>query len=376
MDNKICVYAICKNEMKFIDKWLDSMSEADYIVVLDTGSTDGSYEKLKCDSRVTRCEQVTIDPFRFDIARNESLKLVPEDANILFCTDLDELLQPGWSELIKNNWTEQTLRARYTYVWDHTETGENGTVFWYDKLHTRDYKWYFPVHEVLGHINDFNYRPEDEENKTLNLENNLILHHYQDNNKSRSNYLNLLELRCQENSEDPYSHYLLSREYALNEEYDKALEGFEHLLELPDIVNFPLVKHATLGHMGDTYRILNQTSEAILCYNLQIQYDNSYREPYICLAEIYCIMGLYEIAIGYVREALSDKVYRHSDWSERSETWNEKPYDVISVAYTGVKNYDKALKNVIQALQYAPLNKRIQNNYLGIIKQIKTDNLN
>ena len=49
MKNKICVYAICKNEMKFIDKWIESMSEADYIVVLDTGSTDGTFEKLQND---------------------------------------------------------------------------------------------------------------------------------------------------------------------------------------------------------------------------------------------------------------------------------------------------------------------------------------
>ena len=46
MKNKICVYAICKDEMKFIDKWIESMSEADYIVVLDTGSTDGTFEKM------------------------------------------------------------------------------------------------------------------------------------------------------------------------------------------------------------------------------------------------------------------------------------------------------------------------------------------
>ena len=36
----ICVYAICKNEAKFVDRWMDSMSEADHIVVLDTGSVD------------------------------------------------------------------------------------------------------------------------------------------------------------------------------------------------------------------------------------------------------------------------------------------------------------------------------------------------
>ena len=51
--NKICVYAICKNESQFVEQWLDSMSEADYIVVLDTGSTDDTFQKLKEDSRVT-----------------------------------------------------------------------------------------------------------------------------------------------------------------------------------------------------------------------------------------------------------------------------------------------------------------------------------
>jgi glycosyltransferase involved in cell wall biosynthesis len=44
--NKICIYAICKNEEKFIDRWFNSIKNADYICVLDTGSTDGTYEKL------------------------------------------------------------------------------------------------------------------------------------------------------------------------------------------------------------------------------------------------------------------------------------------------------------------------------------------
>ena len=39
---KVVVYAICKNEAQFVDRWMDSMGEADQVVVLDTGSTDGS----------------------------------------------------------------------------------------------------------------------------------------------------------------------------------------------------------------------------------------------------------------------------------------------------------------------------------------------
>jgi hypothetical protein len=42
----LTVYGICKNELKNVDKWLDSFGEADYICLLDTGSTDGTWEKL------------------------------------------------------------------------------------------------------------------------------------------------------------------------------------------------------------------------------------------------------------------------------------------------------------------------------------------
>ena len=44
---KIVVYAICKNEESFVDRWMDSMAEADQVVVLDTGSTDGTVDALR-----------------------------------------------------------------------------------------------------------------------------------------------------------------------------------------------------------------------------------------------------------------------------------------------------------------------------------------
>lgn len=117
MSNKICVYAICKNELKFINKWLENMSEADYIVVLDTGSTDGTYEALQKDPRITRVEQKIYDQFRFDVARNDSMELIPEDADILVCTDFDELFDPGWASILRENWVPgQHNRAHYQYI--------------------------------------------------------------------------------------------------------------------------------------------------------------------------------------------------------------------------------------------------------------------
>jgi len=43
----LSVYAICKNEKDNIKKWLECFSKADYVCILDTGSTDGSWELLQ-----------------------------------------------------------------------------------------------------------------------------------------------------------------------------------------------------------------------------------------------------------------------------------------------------------------------------------------
>ena len=77
---KIVVYAICKNEAGHAERWMASMAEADGVYVLDTGSTDGTAERLRALGAVVVEERV--EPWRFDTARNRSLELVPEDADI------------------------------------------------------------------------------------------------------------------------------------------------------------------------------------------------------------------------------------------------------------------------------------------------------
>ena len=87
---KISVYAISKNEEKFVKRWVDSMKEADDIYVLDTGSTDNTVKLLK--ELGVNVKQEIINPWRFDVARNKSLEMVPKNTDICVCTDLDEVL--------------------------------------------------------------------------------------------------------------------------------------------------------------------------------------------------------------------------------------------------------------------------------------------
>ena len=208
---KICVYAICKNEIKFVEQWLNNMSEADYIVVLDTGSTDGTYKKLKEDPRVTRVEKEIIKPWRFDVARNKSMELIPDDADICVCTDFDELFNPGWAEAIRANWNPNVDRMFYTYAWSHNSIGEPTDVFKYDKIHTKkNFHWIYPVHEVL----DFELKKERNQ-FAVELGNLVYLHHYPDMSKERKYYFDLLELSCKENPTDCHVQMLYAREWLL-----------------------------------------------------------------------------------------------------------------------------------------------------------------
>lgn len=371
MENKICVYAICKNEINFVHKWIDSMSEADYIVVLDTGSTDGTYEILKEDPRITRVEQRIINPWRFDVARNESLKLVPEDANILFCTDFDELLEPGWGDLIRQSWTEDTWRGKYKYVWSHTDVGNDGVTFVYDKMHRPGYYWRFAVHEILALTDDIQGTITSEDGHVINYGDAIVLHHYPIDIENR-NYLPLLQLRLEENPQEVYSYYLLGREYMMLgfDYFDEAMNLFTQCLSLPDIDTYEVVKFVVLGFMGAISIDRKQHPEAIYYFNKQLEIDVNHREPYVWLGEVYNRLGHYAIAIYYINLALNI-VDRHYDWSEQAVVWNEKPYDVLSVAYYNLGDKQKALENVLMALQLSPNDKRLQDSYLAVLKEVK-----
>ena len=70
---RVCVYAICKNEAKFARRWMASMSEADDIVVLDTGSTDGTPELLRTvldTAADTQHCKVILDPVNLFCAKD------------------------------------------------------------------------------------------------------------------------------------------------------------------------------------------------------------------------------------------------------------------------------------------------------------------
>ena len=380
MENKICVYAICKDEKKFIDRWLDSMKEADYIVVLDTGSTDGTYEDIKIKSKSNTYNtkiivyQNVISPWRFDVARNESLDIAYKltDANIFMCTDLDEILEPGWANVLKEKWIEgKHERCRYKYTWSHTENGSEGRSFFYDKIHSRNWKWTYPVHEFLARENDPGYKTSE----TLNLFNDIHLHHYPDKNKSRSSYLPLLRLRLEENPDDLTTMMYLGHELYYRGEYEESITVLERALT--KIPGNGIDKASCYLFMGDCYKELEKNTpnklnghykyEKILMYMKAIGSDSTYIEPYLALGHHYYDNGDYDNCITIVNKGIKNGI-RHFSWLERDLSWSYDPWDLLSLAYFYKGDKITSLGYAVKAYSYDQNNKRLFDNINLILK--------
>lgn len=365
--NKVAVYAITKNEMKFVDKWYTSMSEADYIVVLDTGSTDGTYEHFqelaKADNRIIIAQQ-EFKPWRFDLPRNIAMSLVPEDANILLSTDLDEILEPGWYEDLTSHWIEGThTRATYQYAWSHNQSGAPGRVFWYNKVHDWTWIWRFPVHELLYKLQTGSETYQHEHNVTLNK---MYLHHYPDPTKSRGNYLPLLEQRAAEDVTDCYGLIYLSHEYCYRGYYQKSIETLNKALATIDFNSDRTLEASCYLFMGDDYKYLKDIDNAIHAYQKAIDIEPVYREPYLNLAEIYIGQHKYTEAIKIIKQAFISSVRQYS-WLERDISWTYQPYDLLCLAYYYSGDKLKSLACAYKAAELEPADPRLKANIKSVL---------
>lgn len=346
---RVYVYAICKNESQFVSRYMASMREADAVYVLDTGSTDDTVEKLKNEGAVV--QQEIISPWRFDTARNRSLQMVPEGADICVCTDLDEVFLPGWRQKIEEAWARGAEQLRYKYVWRFTPDDKEDVVFFADKIHARrGFCWTHPVHEVLTH----------EGTPRKILAEGVQLNHYPDLQKSRAQYLPLLELSVQEDPLDDRNRHYLGREYLFTGQYDKCIQTLKHHLTMPT-ATWRDERSASLryiacayGEMGNRYQqeryLLRAAAEA-----------PHLREGWLDLAR-FSYQEMNWPAVMYFCERALSICDRPRTYITEGASFGALPYDLLSVAafHLGIK--EKALDAVNAAIDLEPDNERLLKN--------------
>lgn len=352
-DVKICCYAIAANEPEaFIDRWLESMSGADYIVVLVTKEGDSNYNYFKQKQRLYSQLQVyehTITPWRFDVARNESMNYIPLDSDVIVCTDIDEILiEDFWDDLRKCVFDHPNFeRIYYRYAWSHDNEGNPNWVFWYDKItQPIGWEWKFPVHESL-------HKTVDKYEGQYYLDSNKIyLHHYPDNTKSRSSYLRLLELRAQEYPEDLYGLFYLTREYSFAGKYSDAIATGLFLynkLKEQDVIDDMRMLPSLCCQLGQYYNILKRPDKAETYYKESISLDPSFRDGYIKLAQLLAYQGRYKEVYSIIEQMNKDSVYRE-DWRVVSYYWRDwKVKQILADAKCWEGKYEEALSLFIEA---------------------------
>ncbi len=349
---KIAVYAICKNEAQFVQRWMDSMSEADEIVVLDTGSEDETVELLR--ERGAKVVTESIQPWRFDTARNRSLELVSPDADICVCTDLDEVFHPGWRALLENAWKPGTTQARYRYTWSFTPQGQEGVVYWSEKIHARQgYRWIHPVHEVLEWIG------EGAPGKIITAE-GIQMDHFPDQTKSRGQYLPLLELSVQEAPEDDRNMHYLGREYLYKQRWDDCIRTLKHHLSMPT-ATWRDERAASMRYIARACTMKGNRAAARDWYLWAIAEAPHLREAYVDLAAL-----LYEeenwYGVLYFTGCALSITQRPRTYICEAAAWGSLPHDLRAIALHRTGRLSKALAEAEAALKLAPEDARLRGN--------------
>lgn len=345
---KICVYAITKNEEKFAERWYNSMKEADEIYVLDTGSTDNTVKILKNLGVHVTTEK--IEPWRFDVARNRSLDLVPKDIDICVCTDLDEVFVSGWRKELENIWDSDTTRLAYNYNW-LIEDDTPKVNFYIEKIHNRlDYKWTHPVHEVLEYIGN-----DREIKKTTN---NITVNHFPDKTKSRGSYLPLLELSVNENPNDDRNVHYLGREYMYYGKWNESIDTLIKHLKLPNAI-WKDERCASMRFIARCYQQLDRIDEARMWLDKAINEAPYLRDPYVERAILEHRQNNFKEVIKYSLKALEIKEHGKTYINEIF-SWDHTVYDLLSIAYFHENDLNKSLYYVNEAIKKNTNNENTQ----------------
>ncbi len=348
---KIYVYAICKNESKFVNRFLAALKEADGVYVLDTGSADDTVALLRAGGAVVA--QKTYDPFRFDIARNDSLALAPDDGDLYFCLDLDEVPEKGWRDFLEKAAmaAPQANRFMYRYVWSHNPDGSDGVVFWSEKIHRRGYRWKGAVHEVTV--------PEEGVTVRAAYAYGMQVTHHPDEKKSRSSYLPLLEIAAAESPDDDRTAHYLGREYMFAGKNEKAVAQLLRHLSLPS-ATWADERAASMRYLSQCYERMGNKRESVRWALRAAAESPDTREPYLRLARAFFEVQDYAGVLWAAGAGLRI-TERKLSYITEPDAWGAPLHDLLSIAYYQFGQYKKAAEEAEIALSFGQ-DERIRNN--------------
>jgi tetratricopeptide (TPR) repeat protein len=317
---KIAVYGICKDEEQFAKRFTESIKDADYISICDTGSTDNTVEIVKQYATHAKLYTTTVSPWRFDDARNNALMLLPADVDLCISLDFDEYLhQPDWYTILSNE-IRNNLRTRgrlydkyncrFQTIWDwkslsEGEESKNCSSHWHERIHTRhNWKWKLPVHEILVFTGS---HPE-----TWAWLGGFWMTQKPETKEGRGSYLPLLEQSLKEDPKIWKSWFFYADELMKQGKREEAISALTKALATPN-------SDASYLHLalGDYYLPID-ILEASNHYQKACQLNPTSRERWVKYAQFNMDRGQLEPAQIAIEKAKACTVpssgYDHSAW--------------------------------------------------------------
>ena len=340
---KIAVYAISKNEEQFVERFCESAKEADVILIADTGSTDNTVEEAKKHGALVH--NICVSPWRFDIARDTALTLLPSGIDVCISLDLDEVLQPGWREEIERVWKDDTTRLRYKFDWGA------GIAFFYEKIHHRKgYHWHHPCHE---------YPVPDVRTAEVWAHTDMLLAvHQPDPTKSRGQYLDLLHVAVTEDPDCPRNAFYYARELTFYSKWQEAIDALNKYLAMPR-ATWPNERSYAMRLLGKAYDELGW--DGLVWYRRACAEAPQTREAWCDLAMACYRKSMWAECFAAASNTLAIKE-KELVYTTDPSVWGSKPHDLLAISAHWLGLKELAIEHGTIAVELEPNDERLKEN--------------
>ena len=345
---KIAVYTIALNEEKHVKRWFESAKDADLLVIADTGSIDNT--RFLAKSLGIAVTEIEVNPWRFDVARNASLVLVPEDFDICIQLDMDEVLSKGWRKKVEDAYDQGNFWPIYKHVTVRDEQGTPKHYQHYFKIHPRKgFYWKYPIHEVLMHEPTLFF-----DRKVIDLE----VDHIKDLSKSRKSYLDLLEKAVQEEPNDWRMNHYLNREYFYAFNWLKVLQSGFRCEEIRG--GWDVERASTYIWASEAAYQLKMTSLAEDWARKATEAAPHFYEAWHWRAHIAHFNNKWSDCLEFAKKRLT--LERHNHHLVKPEIWDWWGFDLIALASHKLGKDEDAIFYGETAFFKNPSNQRLRKN--------------